>query len=126
MLVCGLGVGTGTGWLRMESAGGEKWIDALARWKKEGRKEVTPGLGDDIAAGKNAAEGRDYTGEAGYYLRPEASLSLWIDTGDLLTMTCVFGRRRLLRACISCGRRRSSPGFLTFPQSFNVYKSVRG
>lgn len=99
--------GLGPDGLRMDSAGVEKWVNALARWEKDGRKEVIPGLGEDVMAGKNAAEERDYTGEAGYYLRPEASLSLWIDTGDVLTMTCVLGRCRLLRACISCGRRRA-------------------
>jgi hypothetical protein len=73
--------GLGPDGLRMESAGAEKWVDALASWEKTGRKAVTPGLEEDIGndvEGKKIARERDFTCEAGYYLRPEASLILWI------------------------------------------------
>jgi hypothetical protein len=65
----------------MESAGAEKWADALASWEKTGRKGVTPGLEEDTGnnvEGKKITQERDFTCEAGYYLRPEASLIFWI------------------------------------------------
>jgi mannosyl-oligosaccharide alpha-1,2-mannosidase len=55
----------------MNAEGGEKWVDALKKWDDGGRKGRVPGLGKGKVGGEG---GRDYTGDAGYYLRPEVSL----------------------------------------------------
>lgn len=55
--------------------GGERWVEALRRWEDGGRKGDVPGLGLGVA-GVGAGAGRDYTGNAGYYLRPEVRVSV--------------------------------------------------
>jgi hypothetical protein len=57
----------------MENQGGEKWVDALGKWEDEARVGNVPGLGED--EGWTKEDGKDYLGEAGYYLRPEVGLT---------------------------------------------------
>jgi mannosyl-oligosaccharide alpha-1,2-mannosidase len=62
--------------LRMDAEGGERWVDALEKWEEGDRKGHVPGSGEaeDGERRTGVEGGRDYTGEAGYYLRPEVGL----------------------------------------------------
>ena len=106
--------GLGPDGLAMESSGAEKWVDVLESWEAGGRSGVVPGLGEDAGGdrkwenGLGVEGGKDYTGDAGYYLRPEVSFSLY--ARSLVLLMDVRWGCRLSRVCMSCGRQRANPG----------------
>jgi len=116
-------------------AKGQKWVDVLKEWEERGQGEsgADDGLGAwrkssvDLNGGAVSGQGymgslppglhepppvkdmlkRDYSNSwpAVYLLRPEVIMKFWIRY-PLMLMVCTSRFFRLLRACISFGRRR--------------------